>query len=142
MRLGNYEKGFTLIEVVIVVAIVGILAAIAYPSYQDSVRKAQRADAAEIITRIAQAQERHFTRWGRYANAITGGASNLNDLGMGAGSDQSEGGSYTVTVARPTLTTFTLTGTPSVADADCGNLTLDQNGTKGESGAEDVAFCW
>ncbi|MFI3186333.1 MAG: prepilin-type N-terminal cleavage/methylation domain-containing protein, partial [Methylococcaceae bacterium] len=55
------QAGFTLIELMVTVAIVGILAAIAYPSYQDSVRKSRRADASGALLGLANAMERHFT---------------------------------------------------------------------------------
>ena len=54
--------GFTLVELMIVVAIVGILAAIAYPSYVDSVRKGKRADGRAALTSLLQQQERYFTQ--------------------------------------------------------------------------------
>src|SRR5690606_38472416 len=60
------SAGFTLIEVMIVVAIIGILAAIAYPSYQDHVRKSRRADAQTALLELAQFMERHYTTNGRY----------------------------------------------------------------------------
>ena len=59
-------KGFTLIELMIVVAVIAILASIAYPSYQDSVRKTRRADAKEVLLEGAQWMERFFTENYRY----------------------------------------------------------------------------
>lgn len=140
MRIKQFKRngGFTLIELMIVVLVVAILAAIAYPSYQDSVRKARRADGKELLMRVAQAQERHFTRFGRYATGITGNAATLTNLGMGAGSDVSDGGFYTVTV-NATPNTFLLTGTPAPVDPDCGNLTLNNRGVKAPLNPD---FCW
>jgi type IV pilus assembly protein PilE len=63
-------RGFTLIEVMIVVSIVAILAAVALPAYFDSVRKARRADAINAITKAQQAQERYRGDNANYGNAI------------------------------------------------------------------------
>lgn len=142
MKTDGKLKGFTLIELMIVVAIVAILAGIAYPSYQDSVRKARRADATEVLMRVAQAQERHFTQFGRYASSLEGGAVSAENLGMTAASLDSEGGFSTVSLSNAGTTTYTLTATITPADPDCGDLTLNQIGEKGESGSKDVDFCW
>jgi len=134
-----YSHGFTLIELMIVLAIVAILAAIAFPSYQDSVLKSRRTDGQSLLLRTAQAQERHFTQFGRYATTLTGGQSPTN-LGWSAGDIVSQEGYYSVGVAA-TATTFTLTATATTADSKCGNLTLQHNGVKGQSiGTTDL--CW
>ncbi|WP_305080550.1 type IV pilin protein [Microbulbifer guangxiensis] len=68
------QRGFTLIELMIVVAIVAILAAVAWPSYQNQVRSTNRADAQGALMGLAQAMERHFTQNGNYLEAAAGGA--------------------------------------------------------------------
>jgi type IV pilus assembly protein PilE len=68
-------RGFTLIELMIVVAVIAILAIIAYPSYRDSVRKARRVDAKSALTDIAQMQETFFARNGSYTDDMQ----NLHD---------------------------------------------------------------
>lgn len=68
------DNGFTLIELLIVIAIIGILGAIAYPSYQDSIKKSRRADAQAALQGLAQAMERHYTTTGTYASAAAGSA--------------------------------------------------------------------
>ena len=64
------QRGFTLIELMIVLAVACILAFIAFPAYQDSVRKARRADAAAGLMRLQQLQERHRGQQPAYASAV------------------------------------------------------------------------
>lgn len=75
-------KGFTLIELMIVVAIVGILAAIAYPSYQNQVRQTRRSDAQIALNEIANMQEKFYSQCSQYATALSTGAINSCD-GLG-----------------------------------------------------------
>jgi type IV pilus assembly protein PilE len=65
------KRGFTLIELMIVVAVVGIIAAIAYPSYMDSVRKARRTDAKSALTEAAQKLEILYARNASYSADLT-----------------------------------------------------------------------
>lgn len=107
------QKGFTLIELMIVVAVIGILAAIAYPSYQDSVRKARRADGKAEIMRLAQIQAKY-----RVTNTSYDGT------------DPADTTYYTITVATPTNATFTITATGingQQNDTGCSVLTVNQS---------------
>ena len=72
------SKGMTLIELMIAVAVVGILATIAYPSYQNQVRRSNRADAITALTAMANAQERSYLANNMYAT-------NTAPLGFPAG---------------------------------------------------------
>jgi type IV pilus assembly protein PilE len=117
-------NGFTLIELVIAMAVVGILAAIALPSYMESVRKGRRSDAIAALQRVAQAQE----RW--RANNMTYSA-NMADLG-GATSPERH---YAIVVSGATDTGYTATataesGSPQASDARCAILRLRQNGAE------------
>jgi len=122
--------GFTLIELMFVVAIVAILLALAYPSYLDSVRKSRRADAKATLMDRAQSLERCFTRFNAYNDGNC-----PNPVGL------SEKGYYDVTVDR-TATTWTLTATPvgDQANDACEIFTVDYLGNK--SPAPGPLRCW
>jgi len=138
-------SGFTLIEVMIVVAIVGILAAIAYPSYQDQVRKSRRGQLKADLTELSQLFERNFTEANRYDQDSAGGAlrdvANVPLAPLFSTSPRTGTAYYTITLPTLTASTFTLSAAPTGAQAGdpCGNYTLNQAGTKTATGPAD---CW
>jgi len=145
MSTDTRQSGFTLIEVMIVVAIVGILASIAYPSYMKYVRNANRADAQALMLENAQYMERRFTTCGSYA--AVGGAAAPCNAAADLPKDQSpENGTarYLVTLTEATATAFTIQAAPagSYADALCGTMTITQTGAKTETGAGSLGDCW
>ncbi|SJM96161.1 Tfp pilus assembly protein PilE [Crenothrix polyspora] len=154
------QKGFTLIELMITVAIVGILASIAVPNYQKSVMKARRADAKGALVSLANAMERHYTETGGYCGAaMDSGVDSCGDLGgMDTGAPsiypaQSpvDGGTkyYDLTIAAVTDNSYTLQAkriNPGAqANDECGDLTLMHTGERGIANAADgitKELCW
>ena len=123
------HRGFTLIELMIAVAVLGILAAIAFPAYQSQVRKGNRAAAQGAMMDIANKQQFYLSSQRQYAAA-------LSDLaGYSLPAEVSR--HYTVTLAADnsaTPPTFTITATPTGAQVADGALTLDSTGTKTRAG--------
>lgn len=136
----KYSHGFTLIEVMIVVAIISILTAIALPSYREYLARGRRAEARAGLLQAAQWLERASTATGQYpaTAAFPTGLSTVPSLG------------YVITLASPVggvAGTFTLTATrsgPQLNDS-CGNFTLDQAGVRGASplsAGKTIEDCW
>ncbi len=138
MRRGS--AGFTLIEVMIVVAIVAILARIAFPSYQESVARARRGDAKTVLLENAQFMERYYTQ----NNTYMSGTGNPTLPALRAPKDGTNK-FYDVSFSGTnTATTYSIQAVPTggMANDACGTLTLDQGGTKGVSGTKSVDDCW
>lgn len=135
MRMIFFNKGFSLMELVVAMAIVGIIAAVAIPSYQGSMRKAIRSDAKTALMELAARQERFFTE----NNSYTVTLSNL-----GYTSTTSPEGYYSLTAAAgPTgsiTTSFTASANliASGNDSSCSQFSLSSNGAKSATSSS----CW
>lgn len=105
VRANKTDKGFTLIELMIVVAVVAILAAIAMPSYQRYVIRTNRADAMSVMQGFAQAMERHYAQNNTYATAVAGTV-------FPSQSPLDGTARYALSIQAATATTFTLRATP------------------------------
>lgn len=129
--------GFTLIELMIVVAVVAILAAIAYPSYQEQVRKSRRGQAKADLVEYAQQAERFFTSNNTYAGFTLPNTQSPREAGATAHYLLTPNGAFAG------ANTYTITATPQGGQAQdkCGTLTVDQAGRKGNS-AGTLADCW
>lgn len=131
-------RGWTLIELMVVVAVIGILAAVAYPSYTEYVRKGRRADAVAALGAVQQAQERYRSNNPTYGT--------LADIGAPAVSAQ---GHYSVAITgTPTRTSYTAVATATGAQANDNTCTtLSVSLTNGnivydKTGSGTVASCW
>jgi type IV pilus assembly protein PilE len=140
------QNGFTLIELMVTVAIIGILAGIAYPGYQDSVMKSRRADAKGALLGLANAMERHFTVKNTYLGAGTTDG-NTGSPTIFSTTSPVDGGTpyYNLTIDDTvTASSYTLKAEPIGAQAKdkCGTLSLTQTGARGVSTALAVTDCW
>lgn len=134
--IARKPKGFTLIEVMVVVVIVGILAAIAYPNYQEYIQRGRRAEARTGLLQAAQWLERAATAMGRYPQA-EGFPSSMQSVPSGTygiGYEPNDtGATYTLTASRQG---------PQRHDR-CGDFTLTENGQKGlKDSTQTVEVCW
>ena len=122
------NRGYSLLELMVAVAIVGVVAAIAYPSYQDYVTRGNRADGYSMVNEIMQAQERFFADQLTYTT-------DLRDLGYATAANvATDDGFYQISAAACGGGTIAqcviLTAAAQGAQAGDGNLTIDSRGTK------------
>ena len=140
-------KGFTLIELMIAVVIVSIIAAVAFPSYQNSVKKAKRGDAKAALLSAAQAMEQRYSTNNSYAGATLSDTAGTTvvfvDHAPSSGAHANR--YYDLSFSSLSATSFTLTATRTgaMASDECGNFTLTNTGVKGVSGGSlTTADCW
>ncbi len=131
---GWVQAGFTLIELMIVVAIIAILAAIAYPSYTSYITKTHRVAAEACLSQVASYMERYYTTNLSYKGAT------MPTLDCSSAQQTGANYSYAFSPAAPSSSAYTAQATPTGADTKCGTLSLDQTGARSASTGDDT--CW
>lgn len=139
---GRRLQGFTLVEVMIVVALLGILTAIALPSYNSYVQKSRRSDARAALMDAANRQQQFILNRSTFTT-------NMQDLGYATDPARSPDGFYTIDAAQcaggVALTRcYVLTATPvgsQLGDTACTSFTLSSAGAKAATGPS-AATCW
>lgn len=134
----NTTKGFTLIELIIVLVIIGILSAIVYPSYTQYVTKTRRSEAQIALLDLAARMERYASENNNSFTDVTLVALHANPITLH--------GYYQLAILDVTPTTYSLHAIPLGAQAThdfaCGTLTYNQLGQKGQTGKGTVVECW
>lgn len=152
------RNGFTLIEVIITMAIIGILAAVAWPLFQGQTLKKARSDAHVALTAARQALVRYRSDNGIYPpdgliaqNVLQNFRPSVANTppetciaGRGYRNTLVSCRNYYTLNVNSTPTSFLLIATPNApfSDPDCGNLTLDHLGTRGSTGGAPIRRCW
>jgi type IV pilus assembly protein PilE len=140
MTMRSMQRGFTLIELMIVVTIIGLLAAVAIPGYAQYVRRAHRSEGMAALSALAAAQEKYYLSNNTYT-------SDISDLKM---SDTTEHGYYTLKITAADATAFTAlaapgSSSPQLEDTDCQVFTLNSAGSRTSTNAssgDSTADCW
>lgn len=140
----NRSKGFTLIELMIVVAIVGVITAIAYPSYTEYVRQAKRGNAAVALSSLAGAMERFYTTNNTYVGTASGGIPSIfTDQSPVDGGDAEY--NLRVTAAGADSYTIKAQRTGAQTGDDCGDFILTQTGAEtieNQAAGITATDCW
>jgi type IV pilus assembly protein PilE len=137
------SSGFTLIELMVTVAIVTILATIAVASYSSQIQKSRRTEAKSALLDLAGREERLFST----SNAYSSDEAALG-YATAAGTPMTNmpfGNNYYTLTAVTTANTYTLTATPvgqQASDTACGSLSVNQLGVQGVTGTSSVSTCW
>ncbi len=133
MPLNTRVRGFTLIELMIVVAVVGILAAVALPSYRNYIVRASRTEAQAELLELAGIQEKIFLNRNSYAFSVSAPYNGTSDTGFGLGrtSGQTKDARYSLAldITAPSQT-YVLTATPIGPQAGDGRVTISESGRR------------
>jgi len=147
------QNGYTLMELMIVVAIIGILATLAIPSYTSHVRRTRRSDATATLLAAQAGMERYYAENNTYASATLGAGNSTTDI-LSAGASctaentaPSHDNYYCISFGAQTASVYTLTATPiagksQASDTECTALSITSTGVKSSTGTGTTANCW
>ncbi|CAG4882564.1 Type IV pilus biogenesis protein PilE [Georgfuchsia toluolica] len=149
------EKGFSLLELMVVVAIIGILAAIAIPSYNNYITKSRRAAAASFVMTLSNLEAQVLLDLRSYVSVANNAAfpntptdATNPGLNVAVPGDVSSYYNVSIVATNPAAAapTFVVTAAPvggqAAADTQCGSISIDQTGTKAITGTGTVSGCW
>ena len=141
-ELQQKSKGFTLIELMITVAIIGVISAIAFPSYTAYVTRGKRTECRSAVMQVMQQQERYYTQQNTYTTTTSISPGFLTFSG-----DSQTSSACTLTAGQCTSTVVIsscvkVTGSPVKADAEVGDITFQSDGSKSCTGSGAPAKCW
>lgn len=133
-------RGFTLIEMLIVVAVLGIIVAFGYPSYQEQVRKAQRAEGMGELLEMADRLERRYSDQGTYGGI---NADALYGISTADNTRPTTNGNYKLSIDSADTVQFTISATPqgNQTKDKCGAFTMTSQGVKTVGGSISVDDC-
>jgi type IV pilus assembly protein PilE len=145
----SISKGFTLIELMVVVAVIAILTSVALPSYLGSVERAKRAEAKAVLGQMQTWMERYFTENGRYNQNQFGQALDTVNLAYPTSPGGGATARYTITIENVSASTYTLVAAPvnEMAGDKCGSLVVTHLGVRSNrggtvAGGEVLRECW
>lgn len=142
MRDTRKDAGFTLIELMITVAVVGILAAVALPAYTDHIKRGKRSAAESFMVTLSNKEEQQMLNTRCYFEYPADAACTPPSVTV----PSEVSANYTITITKdagpPPTYTITATPTASFGDTKCGTLTYTNTGVKGASGPSGVSGCW